>query len=56
VRDGRAERRGVQTGAVNGRSVEIASGVVTGEHVVTRGAFAVRGGDLVTVTRTGKGA
>ena len=56
VREGRAERRAVQTGAVAGRSVEIASGLVPGEQVVTRGAFAVRAGDLVTVTRTGKGA
>jgi len=56
VREGRAERRAVQTGAVAGRSVEIASGLVPGEQVVTRGAFAVRAGDRVTVTRTGKGA
>jgi len=56
VRDGQADRRAVTTGAANGRSVEIASGLVPGEQVVTRGAFAVRGGDRVTVTRTGKGA
>ncbi len=56
VRDGKAERRTVATGAADGRSVEIASGVMPGDHVVTRGAFAVRGGDRVTVTRTGKGA
>jgi RND family efflux transporter MFP subunit len=56
VRDGCAERRAVQTGGLNGRSVEIASGVAAGEEIVTRGAFAVRGGDRVAVTRTGKGA
>lgn len=56
VREGRAERRAVQTGALNGRSVEIVSGVAAGEQLVTRGAFAVRGGDRVAVTRTVKGA
>lgn len=55
VRDGHAERRAVETGAANGRSVEVASGVEPGEQVVTRGAFAVRSGDRVTVTGTGKG-
>jgi len=55
VRNGQAERRPVGTGAVNGRSVEIASGVVPGEQVVTRGAFAVRGGDRVRVARTNSG-
>ncbi len=56
VRNGQAERRVVTTGTANGRAVEIASGVAAGEQVVTRGGFALRGGDRVTVTRTGKGA
>ena len=55
VRDGHAERRAVETGTANGRSVEVASGVEPGEQVVTRGAFAVRSGDRVTVTGTAKG-
>jgi RND family efflux transporter MFP subunit len=50
VRHARAERRAVETGAANGGSVEIASGVAAGEQVVTRGAFAVRAGDRVNVT------
>jgi RND family efflux transporter MFP subunit len=54
VRNGRAERRAVATGASNGGSIEVASGVVPGEQVVTRGSFAVRTGDRVTVTRSGK--
>ncbi len=53
VRNGRAERRAVETGTTSGGSVAVASGVATGEQVVTRGAFAVRGGDRVTITRTG---
>jgi membrane fusion protein, multidrug efflux system len=56
VRNGQAERRAVRTGTANGSSVEIVSGVLPGEEVVTRGAFAVKGGDSVKVTRTGKGA
>jgi membrane fusion protein, multidrug efflux system len=56
VRSGQAERRAVRTGACNGTSVEIGSGVLPGEQVVTRGAFAVRGGEVVKVIRTGKGA
>ncbi len=56
IRDGQAERRAVETGAAVGRSVEIVSGVAPGEQVVTRGAFAVRVGDRVRVTGTGKGA
>jgi membrane fusion protein, multidrug efflux system len=53
--EGRAQRRPVRTGAINGRSVEIAEGLAAGEQVVTRGAFAVRAGDRVTVVRTGSG-
>jgi membrane fusion protein (multidrug efflux system) len=55
LREGRAQRRPVQTGAINGRSIEIAKGLAAGEQVVTRGAFAVRAGDRVTVVRTGNG-
>ncbi len=55
VRDGQAERRSVTTGGANGSSIEIASGVTPGERIVTRGAFAVRGGDRVTVALAAKG-
>ncbi len=55
VRDGRAERRAVETGTTDGRLVEITTGLTPGELVVARGAFAVRGGDRVTVSQTGKG-
>ncbi len=54
VRDGQAKRRAVVTGAVSGKSIEIASGLLRGEQVVTRGAFAVRVGDRVRVTGTRK--
>ncbi|HSL22867.1 MAG TPA: efflux RND transporter periplasmic adaptor subunit [Vicinamibacterales bacterium] len=47
----KAEKRAVRTGAANGASVEIRDGLASGEQVVTRGAFALRHGDPVTVAR-----
>ncbi len=51
VRDGRAEKRAVQTGAgaAAGAPVEITSGLAPGDQVVVRGGFALRHGDKVTV-------
>lgn len=49
--DNVARRRAVRTGAVSGDGVEIASGLAAGELVVTRGAFNVKDGDRVNVTR-----
>jgi membrane fusion protein, multidrug efflux system len=54
VRNGQAEKRTVQTGAVSGTSVEITKGLSAGEQVVTRGGFALRQGDRVAVS-TGEG-
>jgi membrane fusion protein, multidrug efflux system len=51
VRDGKAQKTAVRTGAVNGRDVEIVAGLSAGADVVTRGAFALRPGDRVRVAR-----
>jgi membrane fusion protein (multidrug efflux system) len=53
VRNGQADERRVQTGAANGAAVEIVSGLHAGETVATRGAFALKNGDRVTVAREG---
>ena len=55
VRNGQAERRAVQTGTASGVSVEIAKGLSAGDQVVTRGGFALREGDRVTVAAAGEG-
>lgn len=49
VKEGVARRREVRTGASAGNAVEIASGLETGEQVITRGGFNVRDGDRVQV-------
>ena len=51
----RAEKRAVTTGTGNGVSVEVLSGVKPGDQVVTRGGFALKGGDRVVVSK-GEGA
>jgi membrane fusion protein (multidrug efflux system) len=51
----KAEKRPVTTGTGNGVSVEVLSGVKAGDQVVTRGGFALKGGDRVVVTK-GEGA
>jgi len=49
-----ARRRGVTTGAVQGDSVEIPSGVRSGETVVTRGGYLLSDGDAVKIAAAGK--
>jgi len=55
VRGDQAERRTVTTGAPNGSTVEIVSGLTAGEQVVVRGGFSIGQGDKVAVTK-GEGA
>ncbi len=55
VRDGRAEKRTLKLGTANGVAVEVLSGVTAGEQVITRGAFALKPGDKVTIA-SGEGA
>ena len=45
----KADKRPVTTGIVTGGVAQITSGVAAGDRVVTRGAFALRPGDRVTV-------
>jgi RND family efflux transporter MFP subunit len=52
----RASRRAVTTGAVEGESVEITSGLRAGEVVVTRGAFNLSDGDCVAIGDKGQGS
>jgi membrane fusion protein, multidrug efflux system len=57
VRNGQAEKVAVRTGTTTGVLVEVAAGLAAGDQVVTRGGFALRQGDRVTVTAaTGEGA
>jgi membrane fusion protein, multidrug efflux system len=51
----KAEKRTITTGTGNGVSVEVLSGVKPGDQVVTRGGFALKGGDRVVVSK-GEGA
>ncbi len=51
--DNVARRRTVRTGGASGDRVEIASGLAPGDLVITRGAFNVKDGDRVNVTRVG---
>jgi RND family efflux transporter MFP subunit len=55
VKGDQAEKRSVKTGAANGATVEIISGVQAGEQVVVRGGFSIRQGDKIAVTK-GEGA
>ena len=50
IANGKAEKRSVKIGTTNHVSVQVLSGVTTGEQVVTRGSFALRPGDRVTIT------
>jgi RND family efflux transporter MFP subunit len=54
VRDGRVETRPVKTGQDAGAMVAIDAGLAAGEQVVTRGGFALRPGDRVTVKGEGR--
>ena len=57
VRNGQAEKRAVQTGTANGAvGGDRRAGLTAGEQVVTRGGFALRHGDRVTVAAAGEGA
>jgi multidrug efflux pump subunit AcrA (membrane-fusion protein) len=49
------QKRVVSTGTASGPSVEVLSGVQLGDQVVTRGAFALKDGDRVVVSK-GEGA
>ncbi|MBZ5556211.1 MAG: efflux RND transporter periplasmic adaptor subunit [Acidobacteriia bacterium] len=56
VRDGKAEMRPVQillTEQAGGTMVAIGGGLASGDHVVTRGGFALKAGDRVTVSGEG---
>jgi RND family efflux transporter MFP subunit len=54
--DGQAEKRTVRTGVVSDGMVEIVEKLTAGEAVVTRGGFALRAGDRVTVAKSETGA
>jgi RND family efflux transporter MFP subunit len=49
VADGRASKRGVQTGTASDDAIEITAGLAAGDTVVTRGGFALRPGDRIQV-------
>jgi membrane fusion protein, multidrug efflux system len=53
INAGKAEKRQVKIGGTNHVSVQVTSGVTPGEQVVTRGGFALRPGDRVTVMGQG---
>jgi membrane fusion protein, multidrug efflux system len=54
VRDGQALKRTVRVGTAGESRVEITAGLVAGDAAVTRGGFALRDGDKVTVAAGGK--
>ncbi len=49
VKDNKAQRKTIATGAVSGDQVEVSSGLAAGELVVTRGGFNLKDGDIVKV-------
>ena len=49
VNGGKAEKRTIKVGSINTVAVQALDGVSAGEHVVTRGAFALKPGDHVTI-------
>jgi RND family efflux transporter MFP subunit len=51
IKGDQADMRQVKTGRATAEAVEILSGVQADEQVVTRGGFAVRSGDKVTITK-----
>jgi len=55
VRENRADRRTVRLGRAAGAQVEVTEGLQPGDPVVTRGAFALRPGDRVSIA-AGEGA
>ena len=54
VRNGIAEKRPVRVGTAGDDTVEITDGLAVGDAVVTRGGFALRHGDRVSVGGDGK--
>lgn len=54
VENDTARLRAVTTGAVNGEQVEVAAGLKGGERYVTRGGFALKDGDRVTMAVAAK--
>ncbi len=55
AREGKAEKRTIRIGSVNGVAVQALDGVSAGDQVVTRGGFALKPGDRVMVV-SGQGA
>ena len=55
VVQGQAQRRKVQTGALDQDWVEVASGLAAGDQVITRGGFNVQNGDRVKTNGTAAG-
>jgi membrane fusion protein, multidrug efflux system len=55
VRGEAADRRVVKTGAMNGESVEVTSGLQANDQVITRGALSLKPGDRIAVAK-GEGA
>ena len=55
VNGDKAQKRAISTGMASGASIEVVSGVQPGDQVVTRGAFALKDGDRVVVSK-GEGA
>jgi membrane fusion protein, multidrug efflux system len=51
IRENMAQRRTVQLGGMAEGSVEISSGIVVGDLVITRGGFNVKDGDPVNIIR-----
>ncbi len=49
VVNGQADKRTIKVGTANGVAVEALSGVTAGDQVVTRGGFALKPGDRITV-------
>jgi membrane fusion protein (multidrug efflux system) len=50
-----AQRKSIQTGVVSGDWVEVVSGLLSGEPVITRGGFNVKNGDRVKITQLNGG-
>lgn len=53
VTGGTVEKRAVRTGPTAGQAVAIETGLTSGEQVVTRGGFALKAGDRVTIAGEG---
>ncbi len=54
VHGGTANKRAVRIGVAGDERVEITGGLAAGDPVVTRGGFALRDGDRVSVSSDGK--